>query len=165
LQPQEVTLLREMDLTAANAKVDLPQELSKEWLRVFSVHPAEAIEAAFRKWREMSRFFPAISEMLELIQDWHRVKREEREEAERRHEKLRTEQARARGELIEFADIRDLCRKVAAEVGSQVPGIEQMAKPMETPNAVRPHSAIPELTPERKAELRRQLDEELAKKR
>ena len=154
-----------MDLTAANAKVELTPELSKEWLRVLSVHPAESIETAFRRWREGSRFFPAISEILELIQDWHRVRREEREEEEHRQEKLRTEQARARGELIEFADIRDLCRKVAARVGGPVPQIEQMAKAMETPKAARSNSPIPELTPERKAELRRQLDEELAKKR
>lgn len=113
----------------------------------------------------MSRFFPAISEILELIQSWHRERREEREEAERKQEKLRAEQARERGELIEFADIRDLCRKVAARVGGPVPQVEQMAKPMEAPKVARSNSSIPELTPERKAELRRQLDEELGKRR
>lgn len=146
LQPQEVTLLKELDLTATNAKTALTPELSKEWLRVLSSHPAEAIEAAFRRWREVSPFFPTIAEILGLVGAWHSERREEREAEERKQEKLRTEQARANGELVDVADIQDLWRRVAAKVGPA-------------------GSPPPELTPERKAELRRQLDEELAKRR
>jgi hypothetical protein len=165
LRPQEAMLLKELDLTATNAKTALTPELNKEWLRVLSSHPAEAIEAAFRKWREVSPFFPTISEVLDLVEAWHCARREDREAREREQERLQTEQARARGELIDFTDIKDLCRKVAAQVQGPVPQFEQMAKPMDRPQVKRADLAPPELTPEKKAELRRQLDEELAKRR
>jgi hypothetical protein len=156
---------KEINLTALNAKVVPEGPLVAEFARVLEKYPPTAIESAFRRWRYSSQYFPTVSEVLDLIQAWQRAEREEREAEERKQEKLRTEQARARGELVDFADVRDLCRKVAAKVQGPVPSVEQMVKPMVGPKAKRSSPLPPELTPERKAELRRQLDEELSKRR
>jgi hypothetical protein len=150
-----------MDITAANAKIELTPELSREWLRVLSKHPLEAIEEAFRSWRDRSSFFPAISEIQDLIRVWDASKREEQEAKEHEQERIRTEQARGRGDLIEFADLQDLCRKVAAEVRGPVPQVDRIGKPMESPE--RP--ALPELSSERKEDLKRRLDGEIERRK
>jgi len=151
LGPQEVTLLRELRITATNSKSELTDDVNAEWLRVLSKHPAEAIESAFRGWRDVSPFMPAISEILSLIAVWYQAM----EAAERVKERECMAQARARGELIDFADIKDMLRKIAEKAGP-VPSIAEMAK------------AIPEMPAHEfppKAELERRRNEQLEKVR
>lgn len=135
LKPQEVTLLREMDLTAANAKVELTPELSGEWLRVLHQFPAEAVEAAFRGWRDVSPFFPAISEIRDLCGLYVRRVREMKEAQQKAEEKQTTEAARDRGELIDFTDI---VKKLNETVGKmpEPPHIKRLRKSRQ-PEAVR----------------------------
>jgi hypothetical protein len=95
----------QMILTAANAKATVDPMLVAEFDCVFSAEPADAIEWAFRTWRNKSAYFPAISEIRELLNDWHRGKREQAELKARQDEKRRLEEARKRGELVDFTDI------------------------------------------------------------
>lgn len=83
----------------------LSEDLNEEWLRVLSKFPSEAIESAFRAWRDVSPFFPAISEIRELCQGWVRIDAEVREEKERKVRQAEIEQARERGQLIEWPDV------------------------------------------------------------
>jgi hypothetical protein len=70
--------------------------MDQELVRVLSGQPVEAIEWAFRTWRDGSPFVPAICEINELIQSWHRQKRQLEEEDKARLEKLATSAARER---------------------------------------------------------------------
>lgn len=114
LQPQEITLLREMRLTAANAKIVLHQDLNEEFLRALCKYPSEAVESAFRAWRDVSPFFPAISDIRALCEVWCRRKRETDEAQRRAAERQESNVARERGELVDFADIverlKDVCK-------------------------------------------------------
>jgi hypothetical protein len=105
LQPQEIMLLREMRITALNAKVTLNEDLNEEFLRVLSRFSVGAIQAAFRGWRDVSGFFPPISDIRELCLLWERRQAEIREEEERRQRREQVEQARARGEILEWPDV------------------------------------------------------------
>jgi hypothetical protein len=126
LRPSEATLLTELDLTAENAKTELSPNLNKEFLRIFSKYPPEAIEFAFREWRDASPFIPSVSDIRDLLVVWH-----QKHEAEVRAEQKKTEaQARERGELIDFADIKEMCVKLAEKAGP-LPKIEEMVKPMD----------------------------------
>src|SRR4051812_27527174 len=103
---QERVLLLEMDLTATNAKVVLEPHLSSEFLRVLSSFPAEAIQAAFRGWRDVSPFFPSISDIRQLASHWVRRQAEIRADQEQAQRRREMEEARERGELVDFADIK-----------------------------------------------------------
>ena len=81
-------------------------DLNEEFLRVLSEYPAEAIESAFRGWRAVSPFFPAVSHILDLCMHWVRRQAEETEMRQRRLEREKLDAARAAGELVDFADIK-----------------------------------------------------------
>ena len=53
--------------------------------------------------------------------------------------------ARARGELVEFSDLKDLLRKAAAGANRPVPRIDDLAKPMSAAGPER-SSSTPELS-------------------
>lgn len=125
LKPQEITLLREMRLTAANAKIALSTELNEEFLRVLSDYPAEAVEAAFRGWRDVSQYFPPICDIRELANLWVRRKAEEREYAEQSQRREELEAARERGELIEWPHVlekfADICARTQGDFKKEIP--------------------------------------------
>ena len=102
----ELMLVSELDLTATNSKTVLEPRLSGEFLRVLSEFPAEAVEAAFRGWRDVSPFFPAVSDIRGLCEAWVRRKRELDEEIAKTAEQIKVEAAREAGELVDFADIK-----------------------------------------------------------
>ena len=83
---------------------------------------------AFRTWRDGSPFVPAISEINELLQSWHRQKRELEQEEKARVEKVATEGARERGELIDFTDVVARFAEITAKNSQQA--MEEVAKPM-----------------------------------
>lgn len=70
LMPQEIMLGKEMELTRQNSKVEVETGLAAEFYRVFAEEKPEAIQWAFRKWRDQSAFFPAISEIKSLLAEW-----------------------------------------------------------------------------------------------
>jgi hypothetical protein len=152
LKPQEITLLREMRVTAANAKVTLVADLNEEFLRVLSEFPAEAVEVAFRGWRDVSPYFPAISDIRELCLLWVRRQAEAREEADRKRRREEIEAARGRGELIEWPDVvkqfADICTRTGGDVEKKIP---------EPP----PREIV--ITPDRREMLRQQLQTVKAK--
>ncbi len=89
--------------------------------------PAEAVESAFRAWRDVSPFFPAISDIRELAALWVR-RRNEEIEAERRELERRTiHVARERGELVNFTDI---VKELEAQIGKipEPPHIRRVRK-------------------------------------
>lgn len=151
----EKTLAVEMHLCSLNSKSEPESELAAEFSRTFSVENPEAIQSAFRAWREVSPFFPTISEIRDLVQTWHRVKKRELEQQREAEEKQAIRDARARGELIDFADIKDMVRKIAEKAGP-VPTIAEMAKSI-------PEIPAHEFPP--KAELERRRNEQLEKVR
>jgi hypothetical protein len=112
LEPQEITLLAELDLTAANAKTDLTTEQNREWLRLFGREPEEALQWAFRRWRARSRYMPAILDITDSLRDWHRNERWMREERRKSEERKQLEEARARGEIVEFGDVLKQMREI-----------------------------------------------------
>ncbi len=132
-----------MHLTALNAKSEPETELAQEFTRVFGEEPTEAIEWAFCEWRKYSPFFPAISDIGGLLARWHREQCEEAAYWERIAERKRLEQARERGELIDFAEVRATIAQIATS----------KALPIATSS------------PHRKAELRRVAAEEAAKRK
>ena len=101
----------QMVMTAANAKATVDSLLAAEFDRVFSGEPPQAIEWAFRAWRDESPYFPAILDIRKLIAGWHRKQREQAEEMTRRAERSKIEELRKRGELVEFSDIVKLMRE------------------------------------------------------
>lgn len=107
-------MLNELDLTATNSKTIVEPRLSGEFLRVLAEFPAGAVEAAFRGWRDVSPFFPAISDIRDLAQLWVKRKREACEQERQAEERKQAESARERGELIDFSDI---LRKLNDTVG------------------------------------------------
>lgn len=94
-----------MHLTTLNSKSEPNRELTGEFLRVFWNEPPEAIEWAFRAWRNESSFFPAIADIRKLLHAWHRDEREKAEAEKRRAEREAIEQARKEGKLLDFAAI------------------------------------------------------------
>lgn len=121
---QETVLLSELDLTATNAKVALEPRIGKEFLRVLSNFPAEAIECAFRGWRDVSPFFPAISEIRELCMHWVRRQAEIKADEARAKEREQVEAARERGELINFAEMKAKLAEIAKH--TQMPESRRM---------------------------------------
>jgi hypothetical protein len=99
----------QVHLTTLNSKSEPDSELTREFLRVFWNEPPSALEWAFRKWREESPYFPAISELRKLLDGWHRNQREQEEGEALRREKEAVEQARSEGNVVEFANlVKDL---------------------------------------------------------
>ena len=99
------TIAVQIRLTALNSKSESDAQLAQEFLRCFWAEPPEAVEWAFRAWRDESPYFPAILDIRKLIASWHRQQREQADATARRQEKAQIEELRERGELVEFADI------------------------------------------------------------
>ena len=81
-------------------------ELSAEFARVFSGQPAEALAYAFACWREVSAFLPTISDIRAQLKTWHRNKAEIESKLLRGRLEAERETARARGELLDFNEIK-----------------------------------------------------------
>lgn len=103
---QERSLLSELDLTATNSKTVLEPRLGAEFVRALVEFPAEAIEAAFRGWRDVSPYFPAISQIRELAQAWVKRQKEIADDNAALAEKQKIDTARQNGQLVDFADIK-----------------------------------------------------------
>ena len=88
-----------------NAKTEPHPDLVSEFIRKCGGQPEEAIAWAWDRWRELSPHLPAISDIHALLTIWRR-NRWEQEEAERRAEDRRQmEEARARGELVDYPEL------------------------------------------------------------
>lgn len=105
LTASERILAVELDLTAQNSKSQPESNLVAEFSRKFSKEPTEAIQYAFRAWRDASPYFPAVSDILELLRTWHRMQAEEDRHRQQVEDNKRIADARARGELVDFSEI------------------------------------------------------------
>lgn len=93
----EDSLLRQIHITRQNACSQPDVWLDEEFLRVFANEPIEAVEFAFRCWRDQSPYFPKISEIRELIANWRANYTIREADARRRREQADMEAARAAG--------------------------------------------------------------------
>jgi hypothetical protein len=128
LTPSENALAREIHITRVNAKAEPDEFMDQELVRVLSGQPVEAIEWAFRTWRDGSPFVPAICEINELIQSWHRQKRQLEEEDKARLEKLATSAARERGEVVTWPQVLERFAEMTGKTSQEA--FEETAKPM-----------------------------------
>lgn len=134
LKPQEQSLLSELDLTATNSKTVLEPRLSAEFARVLADYPAEAIEAAFRGWRDVSPYFPAVSDIRQLCALWVQRKAEALQDEYQRLQQQELNAGRERGELIDFADIvkklKEQCHDMPEPEPENVRRYRQVQQPL-----------------------------------
>lgn len=116
-----------MHLSALNSKSEPESELVSEFSRKFSNEPPEAIQAAFRAWRDISPFFPTIADIAELLFTWHRLKAEEYQAQQQAAEKQKITEAREKGELVEFTDILKQLDKTVGKM-PEPPHIQRQRK-------------------------------------
>jgi hypothetical protein len=114
-------------VTRTNAKAEPDEWLDGEFIAAFANDPVEAVEWAFRDWRNRSPFFPAISDIREAVGVWKRNKREAADELRRREEQAETERRRAAGELIPLDEIGQLLKEVAEQASMNGPLVEDLA--------------------------------------
>lgn len=103
----------QMHLTALNAKSEPEEELVSEFDRALSKEPPAAIEWAFVAWRDRSPFFPAISDIRKLLNEWRRAERERQELESQMEEKFLLEERRRQGQVPNFADVVKQLQAVA----------------------------------------------------
>jgi hypothetical protein len=113
--------VKQLDATAQNAKTELNSALSEEWMRKFKKQPPEAIEWAFRAWRDSSPFMPAISEIGELLGTWHQMAREAKEAEERK-------QDREHGEPVTWPEVLERFAEISGKTSHEP--LEETVKPM-----------------------------------
>jgi hypothetical protein len=119
--PLQVSLVREMYLTAVNAKTEVDPHLSREFLREFASQSPEAISWAFHEWRASSKFQPAISDVWQLL-DRYREKRRIDMETEKRQEQKRADREERERRLAagdreySYADIREMLFNVVKKM-------------------------------------------------
>ena len=113
LTDSQQTLAVEMHLTSLNAKSEPEREIVAEFDRVFSGSPPEGLQWAFRRWREQSPYFPAVSEIRKLLADWRRGRREQQELRDSLRDKLRLEEAREAGLLPDPSEVLKRINEIA----------------------------------------------------
>ena len=128
----------------------MQEELLVEFRRALENYPAEAIETAFRVWRDQSPFFPTIFDIRELCLAWGRRRAEEQPEGLRQEEREREAQARARGELVDFADIKRQLADIAEKHAIATP-IRACRPPSSLHKMPEPVPFTPEQIKERRA--------------
>jgi len=98
-------MLNELYVTAVNSKTEVDDRLNQEFLREFADTPKEVVEWAFQEHRRNSPFFPAISQIWELVncrQDRLRVEAEQ----VRRKQQIAEWEAEALREKNENAEMK-----------------------------------------------------------
>jgi hypothetical protein len=105
LTPCEIVLAKELHLTRLNAKAEPDSALDSEFFRAFVGEPPEAVEWAFREWRNISPFWPAISDIRERIVRWKRDRQDEAEAKQRAVDAQESERARREGKLISWEQV------------------------------------------------------------
>jgi len=110
-----------MNKTAQNAKTEPTPELMAEFDRVFGQEPPEATDWVWPLWRAKSPFWPAICDIHALYADWRRGQREQTELRARQDERAKIEEARKRGELVEFSAIVKGLKKLVKKIPEPEP--------------------------------------------
>jgi hypothetical protein len=117
LTASQQTLAVQMHLTALNAKSEPESELVAEFDRIFGKESPDAMEWAFRVWRERSPFFPAVSEIRKLVIEFHRGQREQAELKAKLDEKFLLEERRRQGQVPDFQDVAKQLREAVEKKG------------------------------------------------
>lgn len=81
--------------------------LESEFMRRFHGEDPDQLRAAFEEHRDRSPFFPAVSEIVEIMRVRKARLRESTEVERRRQEREELQKARADGKLVDFADVRE----------------------------------------------------------
>jgi hypothetical protein len=105
-----LTILNELYMCAADAKTEPDERLHREFLREFTGEKPEILQWAFREHRRRSKFFPAVSEIHELVMQRRREEWEAAQFERGRLERVETEKARAEGKTVSFAEIVEMVR-------------------------------------------------------
>jgi len=127
-------------------------ELIAEFDRVLSRQPAEALAYAFACWREVSAFLPAISDIRSLLKGWHRNKQEIESKELRNRLMDEREAARARGELVDFSEVKSELLRIAKWPESPQEHQREFSRAMERMRKIDAPPAVA-LTKEQLAEL------------
>lgn len=131
-----------------NAKTELDEFLVAEFSRALLDFPPEAIETAFRNWRDVSPYFPAISNIRELCILWVRHFGEDREMEERAQRQREAEAARERGELLEWSDVLEKFAEIVERATAEKLATKKMPEV--------PRNAEIVIDPDRREMLRQQ---------
>lgn len=86
--------------------------LSSEFDAVFSREAPEAIEWAFRVWRDRSPFFPPISEIRKLVLEFKRGQRERMELEAKLSEQFLLEEGRRQGQVPDYGEVVNQLRAI-----------------------------------------------------
>ena len=120
-----------------NAKSEADPDLDEEFLREFWMEDADVIEWAFREFRRSCKFMPAISEIRERIDGLKRKQLKKEERDAQRDEKKQTEAARAAGELVPIAELRQRLAEVVGRCRMPAP-VQPRFNPVLLPRPVLP---------------------------
>jgi hypothetical protein len=131
---------------------------------LFEKESVEGLQWVFETWRRRSGFFPAISDIWALLDEWKRGQREQAELREQLKEKLTLEEAREAGLLVPYDEIRQRLLEVAEKMGFPVaPTKMQTVSMREMPPALQlTKQQIEARRPAERAEcerMRRQMEE------
>lgn len=131
LTASQQTLAVQMQVTALNAKTELASELSAEFDRAFSSEPPEAIAYAFRVWRDISPFFPAIFNIRQEISAWHRIDEDLARQRQEKAESEKIKKARASGKLVSYTDVLKKFKEIAGNAPNRT-GMASVAEAAST---------------------------------
>lgn len=140
-EPRQQSLLKQLYLTALNAKVELDEHLNQEFLKEFGKQPVAAIEAVFAGWRRTSNFMPGIADLTGLFAAWLAAEDARREMERRTIEKLEQDRRVASGEsqfglgdvVTEFRRVIEAKTELSPERKKELAEkVEQLRKGMRT---------------------------------
>ena len=114
LTPSEKKLAEMLDVAAENSKMEPNDTLNQVFIHAFSQQPTAAIEWAFTEHMLSSRFFPAVTEIKELLDHWHAEQHRITEAATQQAEREETERRRESGETFGQAEVIDQFQKLLA---------------------------------------------------
>jgi hypothetical protein len=162
LTPLDAAIVKELLLCGQNSKTEIPPELQGEFLRVFEGTEPPCIVWAFRQWRLISAYMPAIANIAELVERRYRIEHEEAEQKKTLKERAKVGAARARGELADFTDI---LKQLNDQVGRmpEAPHIRRMREARS--QELRINSPALQLTAEQIAARRPRELEEIERRR
>ena len=132
---------------------------------MFALETTDAIQWAFRNWRAQSPFFPAISDIRERIELYHRMRRRELEEAATAQAAQDLERARAEGKLVDIGEVRKVIAEVTLRVSQKSEAVGFEAKRRETLIKPREDKRTDEEIQSRRETLKRQAGERMETKK
>jgi len=123
--PSEIALARELDRTAQNAKIEMSEDLTQEFLERYSHLGPEQIVWMFRTHRGRSNYWPTIKEIEDLRFEWTTKDARRRDDVRLFLEKEKTRRRLATGEKqFGLGDMPSIYKELFAKRGMDTDGQE-----------------------------------------